>query len=133
MGVRGGFFRASRTTCIVRVLPPLTTRPRFQLRTRARASASGSTPGWRSKRLSSWTIRAAANFFGTPVPGGKRHWPSAASLASKSSPSRLNRIGEKGSRNTAPLGPAQKASQRPAAAPIRARRERRPIAPRRSR
>ena len=51
--VRGRFFRASRTTCIVIVLAPLSTFRARTFRRTARASASGSTPGWTKKRLSS--------------------------------------------------------------------------------
>jgi hypothetical protein len=44
--VRGFSARASRITCMVIVLAPLTTSPRRVLDTKARAIASGSTPGW---------------------------------------------------------------------------------------
>ena len=55
--------RASRslTTCCVIVDPPSLTRPVTRLRHAARATAIGSTPGWRRNRASSAAIVAAVS------------------------------------------------------------------------
>ena len=86
-----------RITCIVIVLPPLTTSPARRLARAALARASGSTPGCHRKRLSSAAIRAAANLSGTALRAGKRHWPSDAMRAPRSDPSRASRTEETGS------------------------------------
>ena len=85
-----------RITCIVRVLPPLTTSPARKFVHAALASARGSTPGCERKRLSSAAIAAAANFSGTGSRAGKRHCPSAAIRAPSSDPSRASRTDDTG-------------------------------------
>ena len=82
------FPRDIRTTCIVIVLPPLTTCPWLMLLQSARTSARGSTPGCHRKCLSSNWMRAVAYRSGTVSQGGNRHCPSDAMRAPRSSPLR---------------------------------------------
>ena len=84
------FPRESLITCMVMVEPPLTVCPWLRLSLMARPIASGSTPGCHRKRLSSNWIRAVAKRSGTVSDGGKRHCPSSAILAPRSSPSALS-------------------------------------------
>ena len=97
VSVRGRPFRERRTTCMVSVLPPLTTRPRRRLTEAARARARGSIPGCQSKRRSSKQVIAALNFPGTDSATPNRHWPSAAIDAPRSSPSRSRTTVDSGS------------------------------------
>ena len=84
------FPRERRITCMVRVLPPLTTCPAFALSTAARTSATGFTPGCHQNCRSSNCTKAVAKRLGTVSAGGKRHWPSSAMRAPSSSPSALS-------------------------------------------
>ncbi len=98
--VRGRFARASRMTCIVMVLAPLTTSPRRTFVTKARATASGSTPGCRKNLRSSRTTRACTNFAGSSRSAGNRHCPSAAIEAPRRRPPRSRSTVEYGASNS---------------------------------
>ena len=78
----------NRMTCIVIVLPPLTTSPEDRFCHAALTRDTGLTPGCHRNQRSSKAVIAVVNFSGTVSDGGNLHCPSSAILAFRSSPLR---------------------------------------------